>query len=757
MDLGGKPGKSKGWVMLMYSMVISYILFGMAFISFYLFMQMMRPENRKQRGNFCVGLMLFTSSMWSFCYSMMFVQRDIEAARIWRAIGQYGVFAFFVLVIILASRWANISATFKKVMYGFTIILAIPLAIITGSSECATFFVENNNMYYRLLSGVWNNLYTTYCIIICFFLYFIIWCMLRQGKRKKERAMGKKLLWCANITVVGMVFDTIMPQFGYLAFPGSTLGQFFGAIQLYNTIRFYNKSQLTIENMSEFVYSSVKEPLLVYDNNKKLLIVNETGKNFFGLPENFEDMTLGSLFDVADQEFYSTEQKTEIEAICRNNSAYCNVSTVPILDEYKESIGFLVLVNNLTEKMHMISELEQERKRADAANEAKSRVLAQISHEIRTPINAVLGMDEMILRESDSAEIRRYAEDINSAGKTLLNLINEILDFSKIESGNMEIVEKEYNLLKLVRDVRNVLVPKAEGKGLNFSVELEEGLPYELYGDDIRVKQIITNLINNAIKYTEKGDVWLYLKAGERTADKMQLIIQVKDTGIGIKEEDKQRLFQAFNRVNEAKNHNIEGTGLGLSIVRQLAELMNGSTRVESEFGKGSMFEAIVEQKVVSEKTVHGNDALAKWEAGQAEKRVVKEHFTAEKARILVVDDTAINLTVVKALLKRIKVQVDTASSGRECIEKATRTAYHIIFMDHMMPEMDGIETLEKLRSETINASENATIIVLTANAIVGSKDMFLKKGFDDYMSKPIDGEVLESMVEKYLPDEIID
>ena len=741
----------------MYSMVISYILFGMACITFYLFMKMMIPENRKQWENFCIGWVLFTSGVWSFCYSMMFAQRDIEAARIWRAIGQYGVFAFFVLVIVLVTHWTSVASWFRKSMYFFSIVLALPLAIVTGSRQCATFFVENDNMYYQLTSGIWNNLYTTYCIVICIFFYYLIWCLIRQGKRKKERVMGRKLLLCANITVIGMVFDTIMPQFGYLAFPGSTLGQFFGAIQLYNTVRFYNKSQLTIENMSEFVYSSVKEPLLVYDNNKKLCIVNETGKNFFELPEQFGDMSLEKLFDVEDKEFYSTEKKTEIEAICRNNKAYCNISTVPILDEYKEPIGFLVLVNNLTEKMQMISELEQERKRADAANEAKSRVLAQISHEIRTPINAVLGMDEMILRESNSSEIRRYAEDINGAGKTLLNLINEILDFSKIESGKMEIVEKEYNLLQMVRDIRNVLMPKAEGKGLNFSVELEQGLPYELYGDDIRVKQIITNLINNAIKYTEKGDVCLYLKAGEKTADKIQLVIQVKDTGIGIKKEEQQRLFQAFNRVNVEKNHNIEGTGLGLSIVRQLAELMNGSTRVESEFGKGSMFEAVVEQKIMSEKTIQGKDALVKWEAGQAEKRVVKEHFTAEKARILVVDDTAINLTVVKALLKRIKVQVDTASSGRECIEKATRTAYHIIFMDHMMPEMDGIETLERLRAETINASENAMVIVLTANAIVGSKDMFLKKGFDDYMSKPIDGEVLESMVEKYLPEEIIE
>lgn len=740
----------------MYSMVISYILFGMSFITFYLFLQMVKPENRKQWENRCLSLVLLTSTVWSFCYSMLFCQKDIEAARNWRSIGQYGVFAFLVLTVVLVSHWTNISSVFKKIMYIFCIVPAIPLAVITGSSECASFFVQNGNMYYKLTSGFWNNLYTIYCIVVCIFLYFLIWCITKQGKRKKERAVGKKLFWCANITVIGMIFDTIMPQFGYFAFPGSTLGQFWGAILFYKIVRFYNKSQLTMENMSEFVYASVKEPLLVYDNNKKLCIVNETAKSFLSLPKNYADMSLEKLFIAEDKDFYSMQQKKEVEAVCRNNNAYCSVSTVPILDEYKESIGFLVLVNNLSEQMRMINELERERKRADAANEAKSKILAQISHEIRTPINAVLGMDEMILRECDSSEIRHYAEDINSAGKTLLNLINEVLDFSKIESGKMEIIEKKYHVLAMIHDIRNVLMPKAEGKGLAFRIDIEEGLPYELFGDELRVKQIIINLINNAIKYTEKGSVSLDIKAGERTEDRIKLILRVEDTGIGIKEEDKNRLFQAFNRVNEEKNHNIEGTGLGLSIVRQLAELMHGSTRVESEYGKGSMFEVIIEQKIISEKTIQGKNALAEWEARQSEKAVVQEYFTAEDARILVVDDTAINLTVVKALLKRIKVKVDTASSGKECIDKAIRTPYHIIFLDHMMPEMDGIQTIEKLRQSQVNASENAVIIVLTANAIVGSREMFISKGFDDYMSKPIDGELLEKMVEKYLPKELI-
>lgn len=686
---------------------------------------------------------------------MIFIQTDLEVARRWRAVGQYGVFGLLALSVVLISHWTSISAVVKKIMYAL-IILGLPLAVITGQSQCVRFFLQEDGMYYQLLPGTWNNLYTGYCVMICVFLYGLIWYLLRHGRRKKERAMGYKILWCANVTVIGMVFDTIMPQFGYIAFPGSSLAQFFGAIILYETVRFYNKSQLTIENMSEFVYSSVNEPMLVYDINKKLCIVNEIGKSFFELPKQYEDMSLEKLFIADDKELYSEERKIEMDVICRINHAYCSISTVPILDEYKDAIGFFVLVNNLTEKMRMIHELENERKRADAANEAKSRILAQISHEIRTPINAVLGMDEMILRECEVPEIRRYAEDICGAGRTLLNLINQILDFSKIESGKMEIVVKEYNVFEMIRDIRNVLQPKAEGKGLTLKIELEAGLPYELYGDELRVKQIIINLINNAIKYTEEGSVCLCVKAERKEADKIQLIVQVKDTGIGIKEEDKGRLFTAFNRVNEDKTHSIEGTGLGLSIVRQLTELMNGGVRVESEVGKGSMFEATMEQKVRSEKVVDGKESFAEWENKQDEKEVVKEHFTAENARILVVDDIAINITVVKALLKRVKIQVDTATSGRECIEKAMQTPYHIIFLDHMMPEMDGIETLERLRSAPDNASKDAVVIVLTANAIVGSREMFLEKGFDDYMSKPIEGEIIEKVIEKYLPKELI-
>ncbi len=743
----------------MYGMVTSYILFGMACITGYLFFKMVGKERRKQWENICVGWILLASTVWSFCFSLITVQKDLEVARRLRCVGQFGVFAFLPLAVILVSRWTDISGNFKKIMYALTCLPALPLAIITGTKQCVEFFRKEDGVYYQLTSGIWNSIYTIYCVMIGIFLYILIGHIILHGKRKKERAIGKKLLWCANVTMIGMVFDTIMPQFGFPAFPGSSLGQFFGAIILYRVVYFYNKSQLTIENMSAFIYHSVKEPLLVYDSEKKLRIANETSRVFFELPEDFEHVTLEDLFFLRGDEFsefYSDDRKIELEAVCQCNRAYCSISVVPIVNEYIEPIGCFVLINDLSEKMQMIHELEKERKRADAANIAKSRMLAQISHEIRTPINAVLGMNEMILRESESHEIRKYAGDIDSAGKTLLNLINEILDFSKIESGKMEIVEAEYNVLEMIVDVRNVLMPKAEGKGLKFNVELEEGLPYELYGDEMRVKQIIMNLVNNAVKYTVEGSVCLYIKAKDKQKDKMQLLIQVRDTGIGIKEEDKKQLFQAFNRVDVKQNHGIEGSGLGLAIIRQLTELMNGSVAVESEYGKGSLFEASVEQKIMSERVVTGADALARWEEKHSDKEVVREHFTAEQARILVVDDTAINITVVKALLKRIKVQVDTAKSGFECIEKAVLTPYHIIFLDHMMPEMDGIETLEKLKSEKVNASENAVIIALTANAIVGSKEMFLKSGFDDYMSKPIDGELLEDIVEKYLPKELI-
>ena len=388
------------------------------------------------------------------------------------------------------------------------------------------------------------------------------------------------------------------------------------------------------------------------------------------------------------------------------------------------------------------------------AERAKSLFLSNMSHEIRTPINAVLGMNEMILRECDDEQLLGYAENIQNAGKTLLFLINDILDLSKIESGKMEIVPVEYEAGDLFLNLWNVIYLKANEKGLGISFRIPPDMPGKLFGDDIRIKQIVTNLLTNAVKYTEQGNVEL-IAAYERTEEKKLLLtISVKDTGMGIKEEDLGKLFEKFQRLDEEKNRNIEGTGLGMNITVSLVKLMDGDMKVDSVYQQGSTFTVTIPQKIVEETPVGDFQEILN---RHTEKHTVEQQvFEAPEAKILVVDDNAMNLTVFQALLKRTKVHIDTAASGKECLSLAEKEKYHMIFMDHMMPEMDGIQTLHKLREMPGGPNEGVPVIALTANAIVGAKEMYLNEGFVDFLTKPVDGLLLENMVMKYLPEELI-
>ena len=389
---------------------------------------------------------------------------------------------------------------------------------------------------------------------------------------------------------------------------------------------------------------------------------------------------------------------------------------------------------------------------AMAASKAKSQFLAQMSHEIRTPINAVLGMNEMILRESKTEEILDYANNIRSAGKTLLNLINSILDFSKIEDGKMEIVPVRYDTISLIDDLVNMTSERAKKKGLEFKTEIDPNLPNSLYGDDIRLRQVITNILTNAVKYTQEGSVTLSIISSEVDADTCNLQVNVKDTGIGIRPEDMDKLFQSFQRIDEERNRNIEGTGLGISIVQRLLDMMGSKLEVASEYGKGSTFSFKITQKII-DKTPLGD--YNEHHTKTYDRNTDKKFLTAEGARILAVDDNDMNLKVISGLLKRNKIFPDLAESGQEGIEMAKKNFYHIIFLDNMMPVMNGVETLKKMRQDKV-LNDKTSVIMLTASAIAGMREFYLREGFDDYLSKPIDVSELEKMLEKYLPTEMV-
>lgn len=387
------------------------------------------------------------------------------------------------------------------------------------------------------------------------------------------------------------------------------------------------------------------------------------------------------------------------------------------------------------------------------ANKAKSRFLANMSHEIRTPINGILGMDEMIIRETTDDDIRDYALNIRGAGRNLLSIVNDILDFSKIESGKMEIIPVQYELFSLLNDCYNLLFSRAQEAGLELRLENDPTIPAQLFGDEVRVRQIIMNLLTNAVKYTKAGSVVLRADWVKLDGDNMKLVISVTDTGIGISDENMDKLFTSFQRIDEKDNRGIEGTGLGLTITKQLVDLMEGSITVKSEFGKGSEFTVELVQKIIGTSTL-GN--FSSKYTGKSSEITYKESFRAPNADILVVDDVPLNLKVFCGMLKQTRINIDTADSGEKCLELAAQKHYDIIFLDHMMPGMDGVETFRRLKEITDCPNKNTPTIMLTANAISSARAEYINEGFTEYLSKPIRDVQLEELIIRYLPPELV-
>lgn len=404
------------------------------------------------------------------------------------------------------------------------------------------------------------------------------------------------------------------------------------------------------------------------------------------------------------------------------------------------------------EKNKLLVEVTQKAKHAqreaEIANHSKSNFLANMSHEIRTPINTVLGMDEMILRETREDNTRSLAQDIRTSTESLLEIVNEILDFSRIESGKMELMADDYELCDVLHDTVTVFGLRAKEKGLYLHIHVDEKLPAMYQGDSLRLRQIINNIMSNAIKYTGEGGI-NFSVTGHQEEDSEVLHFEIEDTGAGIREEDLHRLFEAFERIDEKTNRNIEGTGLGMAITANLLHMMDSNLQVRSVYGQGSTFYFDLKQRVKDWTPIGHFQIKDKKNADNSK----EQHFTflAPNVHVLLVDDNAMNRKVFCKLLKHTQIQIDEVDNGFTCLEMVKKRHYDIIFLDHMMPELDGVETFSYMQSMQENRCKDTPVIVLTANAIIGAKEQYMQIGFTDYLSKPIDSHRLENLIVEQL------
>lgn len=407
---------------------------------------------------------------------------------------------------------------------------------------------------------------------------------------------------------------------------------------------------------------------------------------------------------------------------------------------------------NVFEEEHKLNLRQKEE--LEESSQSKDIFFANMSHEIRTPINAIMGLNELIMRSSELNEVREYTQDIQVASNMLLNQVNDILDLSQIELNKMHLVPVNYRTKDVLTDLIELVRVQMDKKNLELYLDIDKNLPSVLNGDEKRLKQILLNILDNAVKYTEEGSVSLSVVGEEYKADEVTLKIKISDTGIGIRKENLASIYDAFNRYDEQHNRRILGTGLGLAITKQLVDMMGGEITVDSIYKKGTIFTIVITQKIIDSEAIGNVGNLARTaEFGD----VYKPLFIAPEARVLIVDDSSMNRVVAERLLSATKVQIDTAGSGAECLELTKKKFYHVILLDYLMPDMNGMDTLRALRGQENGLCRETPVIVLTANTVSGARELHLEQGFDGYVEKPIQGRTLESEVLKFIPEDIVE
>ncbi|SDI05429.1 Signal transduction histidine kinase [Pseudobutyrivibrio sp. 49] len=712
-----------------------------------------RERNTKGFFKYSVFLLALGSGLCSIGYSLMSLSPNLTAAYVFRVIGLLGIDIYIIAEIILITSCLNISRTAEIFIIWVTSLAALLDLVIYGNPGSNKFYrLDNYTIYVR--DDPYRHLFHysyQLLIAICLLTVGLVWAFNVKYKRDKQLVL---FAFLSNFIFAASSIPDLFLTMHEVPFLHASycMGVSIAFAVFFTSANDYMVFYITINSISKDIFSTLGTGLLVFDTNYHLNLSNDYANKLLGLDKEPQRIRLREIFDLRSGEPMRMFDKSQ-EGIAIDYRLTANVTGKVTLvnfsckmDRNNQPMCYILVATDLTEENRLIEE-------AQSANEAKSTFLSNISHEIRTPINVISGMDELILRECNDDTILKYAENINVASRNLTSLINDVLDFSKIESGKIEIVSTDFDIGMVLNDSYNLFLSLAQQKKQIFTLECDPSTPTILYGDEIRLKQILSNLISNAVKYTpDGGTINVYVNSEEIDEQSTLLSIKVKDNGIGIKSEDLPNLFENFQRFELSRNRSVQGTGLGLSITKSLVTLLHGTINVESVYGRGSTFTVRIPF------TVSDHAPLGKTRehflAGSSTKHKVS--FTAKDASILAVDDVQMNLDVFLGLLKETGIQIDCAVNGFIALEKLHRKRYDIIFLDHMMPELDGIQVLKLLRADRDCLNQATPVIMLTANAMMGADRKYLEDGFDDYLSKPINPSALEKMVLKHLPDSLI-
>lgn len=735
------------------SALVSLALFFMGTVALLLGFSsyMDNPSSKPGKRMFLACISIF---VWEFGYGWMGLCHGSDFAYIPRAIGLIAIIAYICAVLsyltILSGfpeKITNIVCAVSGVMFFVSWWFMIQKDAVT--------FVDTPWGYWWYSKQIPARYVETASVAIALvFFYVILWWWNKNAEYKREKHLIKRFKWFGPLLVVGLVVDTYIPLIaGTPAIPGTVVFAFLSSMLLFNISKGYMTFGISVSSVSEYVFREVSVPVLILDPKGKIVLYNEIAETTFVRMDGLKGLTLEDLVEpVMNLSNVSEEYKSMLMQI-KGRNTYCRLVRSVIYDDFKEVRCEILFLPDMTDAIQSMQMAEENSRMADEANRAKSNFLANMSHEIRTPMNAIIGMSEIMLRdEAVSIELKNQLRVIKTAGDGLLEIINDILDISKIESGKYEIIEEEYDLAALIHDVSTMIRTRLDGKDIELKLYVYSNLPRRVIGDELRVRQVLVNILGNAVKFTNEGSIELKCEC-RRLSDDYVLYFDVTDTGIGIREQDLKTIFGVFNQIDTRKNRNIQGTGLGLAISRNLAIMMNGDISVESVYGEGSTFHISLHQKIADAEQM-GPDMAMELEKFKYEPiREIQEENTVtfRDKHVLIVDDNLVNLQIAKGLLEPFELNIDLADSGKKAVEMVRENHYDLIFMDHMMPELDGVDTTKLIRSMKNGIYSDIPIVALTADAVAGTKEMLLASGMQDFLAKPINRNELKEVIIKWL------